>query len=97
MNPFTGEVLWITLTPGRTDTLMLSVACPKVGEHHVTFSLSDEVYIYETVPNHRIGGAGRLFAWLALCPRPIVTVTPDPERFGFSKLTEFRSPDPTTE
>lgn len=97
MNPITGEVLWITLTPGRTDTLMLSVSCPNVGEHHVTFSLAAEVYIYEACPNHRVEDAGRLFAWLAANPRPIVIFTPDPLQFGFSKAVEFQSPVPTTE
>lgn len=96
MNPITGEVLWITLTPGRTDTLMLSVSCPNVGEHHVTFSLTDWVYIGDGC-RIQVGDVGRLFAWLAANPRPIVIFTPDPLQFGFSKITEFQSPVPTTE
>lgn len=99
--PFTGEVLWITLTPGRTDTLMLSVSCPKVGEHHVTFSVADLVTIRgftDGIPGPviiRDVNVAALFHWLAYNPRPIVTVTPDPDRFGFSKRTEFRPPGTT--
>lgn len=88
MGPFTGEVLWITLTPGRTDTLMLSVKDPTVGEHHVLFSMADKVTIegftgFATVSS--------LFDWLARTSRPLVTVHPNPQRYGLSTLTEFRA------
>lgn len=93
MKPISGEVLWLTLVPGRPDTLMLSIADETVGEHHVMFSMaSGDVGHGVTIDGRDYYGnitAGVVFEWLLSRTSPLVTVHPDLNRYGLSTRTEF--------
>lgn len=91
MTTFTGKVVSVAMMPGRTDAMRLVVAT-EAGERPVLFSMDVDSKISIDGHQHYNGiTPGYLFDWLARSPDAVVTVHPDPQLYGLSTLTEFRS------